>query len=518
MKKILLLLIVSSFWIASVSGQERYLDQKFSEYDVQTNVMYGVNATILLVPQFGQAIPQPLLMDIYTPKGDTETERPLILYFHTGNFLPHPQNGSVSGTIRDSTCVEICSRLAKMGYVVASVDYRLGWAPTNPSKDIRVFSLINAAYRGVQDANTCIRFFKRDFVEFGNRFGIDTSKITLWGQGTGGYVAANCSAIDAYGKIPSASNGKFLISTPVGILPMVIESINGDIYGTSVGVVPPGFGQLLGVPDGDTLCYPNHIGYSSEYHLGVNMGGAVGDSAWIDPGHAPIISMHATTDKNAPYKEGLVNVPIVPPLEVVIVQGSYIIQQLSNDFGNNAVFADPARLFNDPYTLAANKLNDGYEGLYPLVRENADDSAPWEFWSPSNPNHARGLLTNPDMSKEKALRFIDTLINYAAPRACLALNLGCNLSRYTGTNNLDPASVGLEIVPNPAQEVVQIKTFTDYPILSAQIMDINGRSFRSIDKINSNQLTINRSNLTSGLYVIKLRFENGEAFSKIVFK
>lgn len=50
-----------------------------------------------------------------------------------------------------------------MGYVVASVDYRLGWDPVNTSKDIRVFSLINAAYRGVQDASTCIRFSKRRY-------------------------------------------------------------------------------------------------------------------------------------------------------------------------------------------------------------------------------------------------------------------------------------------------------------------------------------------------------------------
>jgi hypothetical protein len=481
-------------------------------------VTYGVNATILLVPQFGQAIPQPLMMDIYSPKDDTVSERPLVLYFHTGNFLPHPQNGSVSGTIRDSTCVEICTRLAKMGYVVASVDYRLGWAPTNPSKDIRVFSLINAAYRGVQDANTCIRFFKRNYTEFGNQFGIDTSKIVIWGQGTGGYIAANCGSLDTYAKIPAASNGKFLISTPVGILPMVIEGINGDIEGTKFGVVPPGFGALLGVPDGDTLCYPNHVGYSSRFHLGVNMGGAIGDSSWIDPGQPPLISMHATTDKNAPYKEGLVNVPITPPLEVVIVQGSYIIQQLNNEFGNNDAFANESRLFKDPYTLAANALNDGHEGLFPLLRENDNDSSPWDFWAPTNPNNANGLLTNPDMSRAKAVRFIDSLIQYTAPRACLALDLGCDLGRYTGTKNVDPSKVGLEIVPNPAHDVISINTHSEFPVLSLQILDVHGKVYRSIDKLNTNQITINRGNLQNGMYIIRARFKEGDTYSKVMIK
>lgn len=457
-------------------------------------------------------------MDIYSPEGDSKAERPLILYYHTGNFLPYPQNGGTSGTRRDSTCVEICTRLAKMGYVVASVDYRLGWDPVNTSKDIRVFSLINAAYRGVQDASTCIRFFKKDVTENGNRFGIDTARISVWGQGTGGYVAANLGALDSYSKIPTASDGKFLISTPVGILPMVIEGINGNLNATSAGIVPPGFGALLGVPDGDTLCYPNHIGYSSSFQLGVNMGGAVGDSAWIDPGQPPVISMQSITDPFAPYKEGLVVVPVTPPLEVVKVQGSYIIQLLNTAYGNNNSFNAASKFFNDPYTLAANALNDGLDGLYPLVRESAFDSSPWDFWSSSNINNARGLQTNPDMSREKASRFIDTLLNYAAPRACLALGLNCDLSRFTGTTTLDPSSVGLEVAPNPAEEQFNVNTHIDFQMRSAYLMDINGRVVKTFSKINSNHLTIHRNELNSGIYLLKLSFDKGESFSKIVLK
>ncbi len=520
MKKSLLLSFLLCNLILLNAQNQRYLDQVFNEVKVDTNIVYGVNATILTVadPRFKQAMPQPLMMDIYSPVGDPQSVRPLILYYHTGNFLPYPQNGSVSGTRRDSTCVEICTQLAKMGYVVASVDYRLGWDPVNTNKDIRVYTLINAAYRGVQDGHTCIRFFKKDVTEFGNRFGVDTSRITIWGQGTGGYVAANLGALDSYAKIPTASDGKFLINTPVGILPMVIEAINGNLKGTSVGIVPPGFGALLGVPDGDTLCYPNHLGYDSGFQLGVNMGGAVGDSAWIDPNQPPVISMHCTTDPFAPYKEGLVLVPVQPPLEVVKVQGSYLIQALNTEYGNNSVFSSKSKLFNDPYTLAANQLNDGLDGLFPLVRESAYDSSPWDFWDPAtNINHARGLQTNPDMSKAKALRFIDTLINYVKPRACLALGLNCDLSRYTGTTNLDPAAVGLNVVPNPAQEQIVVKTDAAFPILDVQILDLNGRVYQTLSKLNTNSLIIQRNQLKSGIYFLKLKFEKGESFTKVVF-
>lgn len=518
MKKNLLLLLLCFIGLGSGISQDRYLDRIFPNVKVQKGLTYGINATVLLIPFYHEAVPQPLSFDLYSPDGDVLAERPLILYFHSGNFLPFPQNQSVSGTRSDSTVVEVCTRLAQMGYVVASVDYRLGWDPTNTSKAARTSGIINAAYRGVQDAKTCIRYFKRTYTESGNIYGIDTSKITLWGQGTGGYIAINTSALDNYNKIPTATNGKFLLSIPPNIIPMIIPAANGDIEGKTVGVTPPGFGALWGVPDGDTLCYPNHIAYSSNFQFGVNMGGAIADSAWIDPGQKPLVSIQTTNDPFAPYKHGIVVVPVTPPLEVVEVEGSYFVQQLSNDLGNNKIFTDQSKFFTDPYTTAANKINDGYDGLFPILRANPYDSSPWDFWASSNPNDTTGRKTNPDMSPAKARLFIDTIIGYAAPRACLALGLNCNLSRFTGTKNLDPAAVGLEIVPNPAQDVIHISTYTDFPILSAHIMDINGRCFRSIEKVNSNQLTINRSNLNSGFYVIKLRFENGEAYSKVIFK
>lgn len=68
------------------NAQERYLDQVFSEVNVQKDVVYGVNATILLQRQVGEAVPQALRLDLYTPVGDTRTDRPLVIYLHTGNF------------------------------------------------------------------------------------------------------------------------------------------------------------------------------------------------------------------------------------------------------------------------------------------------------------------------------------------------------------------------------------------------------------------------------------------------
>ena len=50
-------------------------------------------------------------MDIYTPDGDTETNRPLILFMHGGSFT--------AGSKEQIDCVNFCESFAKRGYVTA---------------------------------------------------------------------------------------------------------------------------------------------------------------------------------------------------------------------------------------------------------------------------------------------------------------------------------------------------------------------------------------------------------------
>jgi hypothetical protein len=76
-----------------------------------------------------------------------------------------------------------------MGYVVAVVEYRQGWLPTIEQELLKRYTLIQAAYRGVQDVNGYVKYFKKSVKEFSNPHGIDTTKITVWGQGTGGYLS-----------------------------------------------------------------------------------------------------------------------------------------------------------------------------------------------------------------------------------------------------------------------------------------------------------------------------------------
>ncbi|GJM34619.1 MAG: hypothetical protein DHS20C18_36200 [Saprospiraceae bacterium] len=509
MKKINTLVFIVCCLLAFSVQAQRYLTPVFTDVDVTQDKTYGVNATVLLLPVFSEAVPRPLVADVYEPQGDNEDARPVVLVFHTGNFLPHPQNGGTGGTLRDSTVVETCTRLAKMGYVAMAIDYRLGWNPIAPTQDERVFTLINAAYRGIQDARTAIRYLKKDVRDNNNQFGIDTSKMVVWGIGTGGYITAGANTLDTYTEILLP---KFITTDGMGNpFPMVIEGINGNIYGTSVGIVPPGY---PGFPAGDTLCYPNHVTYQdggligSDYQMTVNMGGALGDTSWINPGESPWVSFHSVNDSFAPYVEGTVLVPVLE-LPVVEVQGSYLAQKLQNELGNNAPFADAT--FIDAYSAEADLRNDGYEGLYPFL---TNEGAPWDFWANDNPN-------SPGPSPTALARtYFDTIMNYYAPRACLTLDLGCDLSGFiVGTEDVIPVfEVGLQTVPNPATESIMITTNDEYPVLDLQVYDFNGRLMHTFQGIKNNRFELNRGNVPAGMYLLKARFEKGVTTTKIMFK
>jgi hypothetical protein len=519
MKSLLTALFMCLFLSASMIAQTRYIDPVFDKVKVTDGAVYGVNATLLYFAQVQQAVPEALKMDVYEPEGDTETERPLILYLHTGNFLPFVNpatgepglNGSCGGDRKDSAAVEFCTRLAKMGYVVASCDYRLGWDPQNSEQLIRRYTIINAAYRGLQDVRTAIRFFRKDAALSNNTYNVDTTRITVWGQGTGGYVSYAAATLDNYLKIPTASSdpGKFLWQPPgaPGIIPMVIESVNGNIFGTSVGTTTTNPGTPL-----DTLCYPNHVGYSSDFNLMVNMGGALADSSWVDPGTMPIISYQVPTDPFAPYTEGILKVPGTNEL-IVEVQGAYVVQNMQNNFNNNDAFSTTGLTLDltaeqqSAFARSPAGLQNVSAGLYPFVRSSAFDSAPWE-WSavvPNNPTCNTGAA-----GKAKALAHIDTTLRFFAPRACYALGIQpCIDAIVSAKEPLAPASIQATLAPNPATDQVRISVSSDKIIRDIQVIDAMGRIVRDLPGINNSNYNLQRNGLAKGNYVVKLRLDEG---------
>ena len=193
MKKIYSYLFISLLFIGSTFAQTRYIDQFFPTVDVTNGVLYSTNFSVLAgvpIPTGAPGTPIPALeFDFYEPTGDTEAERPLIIHLHTGTFGPIIHNGNPTGMRQDFATETMCNEYAKRGYVVANLEYRLGWDPALPTEAERATSLMKAVYRAIQDTKAAVRYFRDDYQNNGNSYRIDTSKIILSGQGSGGWIA-----------------------------------------------------------------------------------------------------------------------------------------------------------------------------------------------------------------------------------------------------------------------------------------------------------------------------------------
>jgi hypothetical protein len=478
-------------------------------------VPYGSNFTVATVPGTGHTLRQPLVMDMYEPEGDTETKRPLVLILHTGNFIPHPQNGGCGGKRGDSSCVELATRLAKMGYVTASLDYRKGWNPIAPDQTTRRFQLINAAYRGVQDVRTCIRYFRKNAAEGGNTWKVDVDKIVVWGLGTGGYISLNAAALDDYAEILNTCEpDKFIVPGTNPPIPMIIPQYNGDIYGTSGPHLVDATYYVAtdsAYAIGDTLCVPNHVGYSSSFALAVNGGGALGDICWWEADSGPLISFHNPLDPFAPCGDGTVIVPPPFNLAVVNVTGSCgVSEKIKTTTHNNDVFDEVASPLTDPVSTYANSVNNGGYGFYPIIRP-ATESSPWD-WGGMSANPAVTCIQDGTNSR----KFIDTMIVFFASRACRTLDLYC--PPVTNVNEPLAKGITLQVYPNPATSDVMFMNEPEFTMLALDLFTVDGKLVRNIQGINSNNYTLQRTGLPTGSYIAKVYYKEGVMARRLVFE
>ena len=191
-------------------------------------------------------------MDVYTPDGDTYTERPLIIFAHGGSFF--------TGNKNNPTMISLCESFAKRGYVTASIQYRLTsiWNLTDS------LHMLQTVINGISDAKAAVRYFRKDAAINGNIFGIDPDQIYIGGYSAGAILAVNLAFVND------------TIGVPSHLLPIIDSA--GGLEGNS-----------------------GNLGYSSSVKAVINIAGAVYKSSYIDVNDVPIVSVHAIDDGTVPY-------------------------------------------------------------------------------------------------------------------------------------------------------------------------------------------------------------------------
>jgi acetyl esterase/lipase len=116
---------------------------------------------VFSTPTLADGTRKTLKMDILAPKGSAK--HPLVVYVTGGGFTIAPKDSALN----------LRTYVAEHGFVVASIEYRT----------------INdhANYRdGVADVKSAVRYLRAHADEFG----IDPTKVALWGESAGGYLVA----------------------------------------------------------------------------------------------------------------------------------------------------------------------------------------------------------------------------------------------------------------------------------------------------------------------------------------
>ncbi len=240
----------------------------FTDIKVTRNVAYGANKPA------GSGTTQTLRLDVYEPEADSLVNRPLIILAHGGSFI---------GGDKDE-CAPLCNSFARMGYVAATIDYRVGLSGFPPDEVITTLAVVYAMH----DMKAAVRFFRKDAAN-GNAYGIDTNRIIIGGISAGAITAVQAAYLDQMPEIP-----EYLANDTAGL---------GGIEGKS-----------------------GNAGYSSKAHGVINYAGAIGDTSWINAGDAPITSFHYINDATVPYDTREVKVSGLPTGLIASGSGSMAIR------------------------------------------------------------------------------------------------------------------------------------------------------------------------------------------------
>ncbi|MCC2548919.1 carboxylesterase family protein [Hymenobacter sp. BT175] len=242
--------------------------------------IFPLLTTTLDVP-YGSAVTfsgstQILRMNVYEPTGDTVRRRPLLIFAHGGGFA--------FGSKGDQDVTELAQRFARLGYVTASIDYRLGFFPFNDT-----IAIAKAAIRGSQDMRAAVRFFRQDAAT-AKLYRVHSSFIFVGGSSAGAFMALQNAFLDKDSEVPAYLNVAQL----------------GGVEGNS-----------------------GNPGYSSVPSGAINLCGALGRPWWIEPGNLPFVSMHGTFDTTVPYQAGTVGGGLPPQY----VYGSAILKVRATEVG-----------------------------------------------------------------------------------------------------------------------------------------------------------------------------------------
>jgi hypothetical protein len=372
----------------------RYLDSLFA-VDTIKDVLYGSNINY-------DGTTRQLKLDIYLPQSDTATNRPLIIFAPKGSFMQEDK--------AELALVTLCKAFASRGYVAASIDYRVGMdyltAYQFPEREYTY-----ALMRAIHDYRAAIRFFRQDAAT-ANIYKINPNLIIAGGSSAGAMTALHVAYLDKESE-----------------LPVTIIDTTG-----------------LGGLEGNS----GNPGYSSHVNFVVNLCGAINDSAWIETGDIPLISMHGNLDTEVPF--GTASISMIVPITEV----------------------------------------DGSASINLRCQHLAIENPFYIFWGQAHIPY--------DTNAGGQFRlYMDTVVTFTTNHI---YNWICGGNAGIEENSANNTTI--TIAPNPFTDQTMISVSIEMKNASLVLTDITGRETERFDNLSGNNFTLQKKNLRAGIYFYHL--------------
>jgi len=198
----LLLLFFSSIALS----QTRYVDPVFDSISNKTYT-YSIKGR------------DTLKLDIYEPEMDSLIKRPLFVILHGGGFN--------SGTRNVNSLINLAENVAKKGYVVTSIDYRLLKKGEYFSCNLPVNRKLKVYSNAADDFLSALEYI----IKYKNNFRIDESKIVVLGISAGAETALNV----IYNRALVIKNlDRYADIKPAAVISISGALLNADIINNAV--------------------------------------------------------------------------------------------------------------------------------------------------------------------------------------------------------------------------------------------------------------------------------------------
>jgi hypothetical protein len=292
-----------------------------------------------------------------------------------------------------------------------------------------------AVWRATQDMKAAVRFFRKDAATT-DTYKIDSNFVFVGGYSAGAFMAVQYAYMDQPSEVPAA----------------VDTTVLGGFEGNS-----------------------GNPGYSTAINGVLNFAGAVGDSAWINTGDEPMITVQGNNDATVPYCKAMIYVSGFP---IMIVSGGGAMNIRCNNVG----------VYNPIHTF----FGQGHSA----------DVSP---------------VTNLDTTIVLGSDFVYKYLGCTPSNTAIYTNYQ-TCSAGSGVNEIVLNSSNVNVYPVPASEkvFVELKEVRGKKFL-VEVSDITGRKIQEF-RISGPSFTLEKKGMEEGIYFLKLRSDEEEVFmTKIVF-